>query len=245
MADAVINHRLDLMIRFIDTTTGTAISERTVKLKKNGQDMHMISKGGGIYICINQERENFLLHINIYGYEEKTILIDYSLLDAQMPIRDIYMIPKENNPRTTVLSLNGIRKGISDIQAVNISSSNVFIQEYDERKRIISLFNPHKLKMQHVFYGIVHNEKEDYEIIQLDKRISYTSVKINPGLQKPFQMNDPVERIIFGSVTENGEYLLRVQDNSNNLIYLVKYTIDGVSKCMKVDFHNLKEVNLI
>lgn len=244
MADAVINHRLDLAIRLIDTTTGTAISERNVQFQRDGQVMYMVFKGGGTYICINETRDNFSLQITIYGYEESIVAIDYSKLDEHMPLKDVYMIPKENNPGTTVLSLQGVRKGISDIQGVNVSSTFVFLQEYDERKRILSLFNPHHIDMDHVYYGVVHGEKEDYENIQVVKMKSDSSIKINPGLQEEFKMNDPVQRVIFGTTREDGSYLLRVPDNAQQAIYLVKYTVDGMSHYKKVDFRNQKEVQL-
>ncbi|MDD2973425.1 MAG: hypothetical protein PHE02_15000 [Lachnospiraceae bacterium] len=244
MADAVINHRLDLALRFIDTTTGTTISEANMRLQKNGHEIHMITKGGGIYLCINVERDNFSLNINIYGYEEKEVFIDYSVLDQQMPLKDIYLIPRENNPRATILSISGIRKGISDIQAVNARSAFVFLQEYDERKRILSLFNPHHVDLDHVYYGVVHDEKEDYEAIQVSKLISDSSIKVKEGLQEPFQMNAPVQRIVFGSTKPDGSYLLRVQEDAMQVIYLLRYTVDGAVHFKKVDFHDLKDVKL-
>lgn len=244
MADVNIRYQLDLLLRLLDATTGTEIQERDVRFQQKGQAVHMISKGGGIYLCINRKRENFFLQVNIYGYEEKTILINFALLDESIPLMDIYMIPKETISGIAVLTFQGMLQGISEIQAVSYGSSHVFIQEYDERKKIVSLFNPHKLELEHTDYGIIHGEQEDYENIQIEKHISSIAIKITEGLKEEFQVNSPIERVIFGSVDLDGNYLLRVRDEGSKLLYLVKYKVNGEFRCQKIDFHNLEQVQL-
>ena len=48
-------------------------------------------------------------------------------------------------------------------------------------------------------------------------------------------------RVVFGSVREDGEYMLKVRDSGQSLRYLVRYELEDEVRFSEVDFKALKE----
>ena len=93
MSVCVITHRLNLVLRFIDTTTGRPISGSELMLSTGGKMLHPIEKAQGTFIFINLEKNDFDLSINSYKeteYEEvkyenpKAILIKIQKIEEEI-----------------------------------------------------------------------------------------------------------------------------------------------------------------
>ena len=63
-------------------------------------------------------------------------------------------------------------------------------------------------------------------------------------LQEEFAVNAPICRRLFGRVSGDGSFLLRVRDDGKRQTYLVKYVVNGETRYKSVDFHNLEGVTL-
>lgn len=245
MDASVISYRLSLLLRMIDTTNGAEIEERNVRILRDGQVMHPISKGNGIYVFLNMEREDCDLDIQIFGYDACHVSIRYENLDSQMPIKEVFLIPSENTRKgQPVITFSGNLPGMESIQAVKLGTTSCCISEFDERRRIIKLFRAYRSGMNDIYYGLIHPGRQTYEPFTIEKTISDTSVKISQPLKMPFSVNSPISRIIFGRVTEKGGYCLRVRDDTESLMYLVRYVTAGEERFKTVDFRHLEEVIL-
>lgn len=245
MDASVISYRLSLLLRMIDTTNGAEVEERNVRILRDGQVMHPVSRGNGIYVFLNMEREDCDLDIQIFGYDSSHVQIQYEDLDSQMPIKEVFLIPSENTKKgQPVITLSGNLPGMESIQAVKLGTTSCCISEFDERKRIIKLFRAYGSGMNDIYYGLIHPGRQTYEPIMIEKMISETSVKISQSLKTPFSVNSPISRIIFGSVTKEGGYCLRVRDDTESLMYLVRYVAAGEARFKTVDFRHLEEVVL-
>uniref|UniRef100_UPI0040567171 hypothetical protein n=1 Tax=Agathobacter sp. TaxID=2021311 RepID=UPI0040567171 len=245
MKASVIRCTLDLLIRLIDTTTGAEVEERKVLFHKDGQRVYPVSRGSGNYVFLNSGRENCELEITVSGYETGKAAICYEQLDRQMPIQEVFLIPSEDIPGgQPVVTFSGRLSGIEEVQAVSLRTSDCSVHEFDERKRIIKLFKNKKPEMDDIYYGLIHPEQKTYEPFTVVKVLSENSVKISQPLQEPFSVNSPVARVVFGNVTPEGDYCIRVRDDSESLVYLIRYVKEGNVKFKVVDFHHLEEANL-
>lgn len=99
MEASVIQHRLDLVIRLIDTTNGYVVEERNVRFWKNKEEVRPIPRGSGNYIFVNCGREDCDLEIKAYGYDKSKVSIRYEELDRQIPMKEVYLIPSENTTK--------------------------------------------------------------------------------------------------------------------------------------------------
>lgn len=241
MQSIVIRHKLDLVIMLIDTTTGTEIQERKVRFKKGADYVNPFSRGDGSYVFINSGREDFDLQVEVYGYEKMTVPVRYEELNEKTPVKEVFLIPSENNRAgERVLTYSGNLSGLQAVDAVLLGQARVYIKEFDTRKRIMTLFRQGSLSLENGPHGIIHMEGEEgsFEAFEVEKMISSVSVKIKEPLERPFSGNDPINRIIFGKVTPEGNYFIRVRDNANELKGIVRYTFEDDTKFQIVDFHH-------
>lgn len=239
METSRIRFRLDLLIRLLDTTTGAVVQERNVRFFKQNEVVYPLARGGGNYVFLNSPREDCELEVRVYGYDPSRIQIQYDKLDAQMPIQEVFLIPSENTSRgQPVHTFSGILPGMVSIQAVNVYVTCCCISSFEERKRIMKLFGTHGLGMDGIHYGLIHLDRQSYEPFTIVKEITKDAVKIEHPLKEPFSVNAPISRIVFGRVTPQGEYCIRVRDDGERLIYLVRYVVGEEERFQMVDFRH-------
>ena len=74
---SVFGSKLDQLIRLFDTTTGADIDERNVVFKRDGMPVRPEPRDTGTYIFINTGREDFLMRIEVFGYEVYETRVSY------------------------------------------------------------------------------------------------------------------------------------------------------------------------
>ena len=228
---AVINHKLDLVVRLFDASTGRPVDEKNCSFKRNDVPFRLTEKGGGVFFLINAGRENFELSLDIYGFEAKRILIDYGELDERLPEKLVWLLPKN------ALSLEGTLKGITSLCAVRLVTPGCFVNSYDARKNVVTLFNPHKLVMAYHEYGILDSERKFFEPIFLKNEDGIETVTPAAPLKRTPGCNDPIEKIIQGDVSEDGRYVLRVRDDADRIELLVRFVAEGREYFQILEMH--------
>lgn len=240
-ACAAIRHRLDLALRLIDTVDGRTIENTKANFYTASPGVRAIPKNGGIYLFLNIEREAFEMEIHVYGYEKKRVFIDFLTEEEKVPIRDIYLLPLDTSIGDDILTLRGNLSGIEEIEAVSLSNTNCCIKEFDARKKIMSVLNQRNVRFHHKHYGLVNREKTAYEHFEVEKEISHQEIKCKNKLEKEYFINQPISRVIFGQINEEGDYILKVA-NEENALYLIRYVLAKETFYQRVDFH---ENNLV
>ena len=235
---AEIRHKLSFAVMLIDTTSGRGIDEKNVQFYKNDEEFKMGGKNNGVYLAINIEPVNFNLRINIQGYEEKELYVDFDELNEKMPLVELYMIPKD------AVSLKGRLKGITELQAASEDESSVFLSGYDEKKKVVRLFNPHSVKLMESQYAVIHRDKGDFEIFKPVKEGGMDTVPVKDSLKEPFKVNDPISRLVHGDVGKDGSYLLKVRDLKTEKNFIVRFVVNGKTYFQRVDFNDPGELKL-
>lgn len=77
---------MDLVVSLFDKKTQRPITEKNVHFKRGNKTIRLMDKGGGNYIAMNDVRENFMLQIQVFGYEGQEVWIDYNQLSERMPL---------------------------------------------------------------------------------------------------------------------------------------------------------------
>ena len=93
-----------------------------------------------------------------------------------------------------------------------------------------------RVHMEDIHYGLLSPDGKCYERIEVTESVSSQTVKLGHPLRAAPAANQPVMRIIFGQVREDGSYLLRVRDDSASAQYLVRCILDGEERFQRVDF---------
>ena len=88
------------------------------------------------------------------------------------------------------------------------------------------------------YYGLLKEDGTGYEKIEVETSVSLQSVRLKEAIEEEQVSNLPVMRIIFGRVSEDGEYVLKVRDSGGNLTYLVRYEVGDEVRFQEIDFNS-------
>lgn len=245
MSRISFSYKVDLVIQLLDATTGGSVDSAGIFFSKNGEPFMINNRGGGNFVAINVGREDFTLGIKASGYEDLDILINYENLDEKLPIQVAFLIPKENiGSGEPVLSLTGTLSGIESIDGVCVNRPYCSISDFDERKRIMTVFRPGGiLNMDDLYYGLIKPDFSGFELIEVLKKTDESKVLLKSGLEDSFTVNSPIARVIQGKVEED-RYCFRVRDDATNLNYLIRYKVKGEYHFKLIDFHEQSELSL-
>lgn len=232
----MIHHRLDLALRLINTVTGKVVEERNTQFLTSATGLKAIPRGGGLYLFLNMDKLDFDIEVLVYGFESQKIRIQFSELEKEkgLPIREIYLIPLDNPIKDDILTLRGNLSGIEEIEAVSLTDANCCIKEFDARKRIMTILNQRNLRFHHIHYGLINREKTAFEHFEVEKELSIEQIKCKKALEKPYMINQPIVRIVFGQVKEYGDYVLKLA-KEEQAQYLIRYVVNGEEFFQRVD----------
>lgn len=238
-----VKHRLDLVIRLVDTTTGKHISGQSVRFRKNDKDVYFVNKGSGTYILMNSDRSDAQYEVFAEGYEPGTVSVAYGESRKQYQTAEVNLIPTVGKYSfTELLTMEGALDGIEDLEAIDITRSDRKMLSFDKKKRIITYYGGTDLLESE--YALFHPETCDFEVFQVRKVIDKASAVIKKPLEMPYTVKDSIVRIVKGKVLPNNRYLLRVQNDGQEVKYLVRYVVNGIVHFKQVDFRNEEERKL-
>ncbi|MBQ1880235.1 MAG: hypothetical protein II156_01220 [Lachnospiraceae bacterium] len=239
MAASVFGAKLDLLVRLFDTTTGAQVTERNVVFKRDGIPVRPELRDPGTYVFINTGREDFLMRTEVYGYEVYETRVRYEELDVKIPECDVFLMPSENISRgEKVLSFSGTLPFLKSIEAVCLTRPVCYAKEYNAKTMDLTVFvsSGGRVSMSDRYYGMLRADKNGYEKIEVEKNVSIQSVRLAKPVEEEQIANLPVMRVIFGSVSEDGEYLIRVRDSGEGLRYMLRYEVGDEVRFMETDF---------
>lgn len=243
MGASVFGSKLDLLVRLYDTTTGAPVDERNVLFTRNEEPVRPESRGDGMYVFINTGREDFLMQITVFGYEDCSVQVTYEELDDRIPSCDVFLIPSENVHRgENVLSFSGTLPFLEAIEAVKLSRPVCMVKEYDKKHSLLTVYggNGSRIRLESVWYALLKADKTGYEKIEVTGSTAAQAIKIKGGIAEETVTNLPVFRIITGRVRDGGDFLLRVRDDGEDAVYLVRYIVNGEERFQTVDMKDVE-----
>jgi hypothetical protein len=221
MPAAIIQYTLDLVLRLVDTTSGSLVAAQNLAAESGGKPLSFTHTEDGQLLFVNIGREDFSLTVRAKGYEEKIIDVRFGDLDKNPPALEIQMIPDESYRRNFQLkTISGTLRGITEVDAVKLGTHSCFAVEQDTRKRLLTISNPYKLSLENVYYAALATDETSFEPFTVKKQNSDTVLKLEKALQKPFD-HAPVVRRVFGRL-RGDDYLLRVRDDYSDARWLLR-----------------------
>lgn len=241
MEASVIHARLGLLIRLVDTSTGAAVEEREIQFLADGERVRPAPRGNGCFVFINTERTDFRLTVQVVGFESYSTDVRFEELDDRIPTCDIFLIPSERNAKgESVIGIFGNLPLLEALEAVDVNRPLCRFSDFTEKTRKMTVIKQagRVLDMDYGHYGLLAADGKSYEKIVVSGMDRNQALILKEPLAQPFTVNAPISRVVFGSVNDNGDYLLRVRDDSTNLRYLVRYIVSGEVRFQEVDFHD-------
>lgn len=231
----IIRHRAGLVLRLLDTATGQEIYESETKFSRNGERIRPMLRSDGRLVFLNFPLEECELTVEIAHYLPATVTLRVKQLEQRPPLVQLQLVPDGSFPNR-YHTFSGKYPGIEQIDAVRLSDNACLIREFDERRRIMTLFNPHHLALDRIYYAVVNPDVCTYEPVEITEQNSDIKFRIDRKLQGQIRSHFPVARRVFGTVRQNGEYLLRVPADSSVPQWLVRWRCGGTDRFHTVDF---------
>lgn len=243
MMPNLITHRLDLLLRLLDTSTGNDVSISEVSLFREGKPLHAVEKEKGYMIFPDLGRENFTLELRSRLFEPVLVPVRFEELDEKTPTLELQLIPSETSVvPSRPLSLSGKLPGISELTAVRAGDASCLIREFDPRKKLMTVFNPHVLELGRTHYALVNPETGQYERFSIVKRVDDKTLKLDRPIQSEFGSNWPISPVVFGRTDQEGNYLLRVRDDAAKPKWLIRYLLGDEEHFCCVDMSSQHEL---
>lgn len=239
MAEAAISWSVTLVVNLVDASDGKSIQGSDVRFFRNGEMIRLMNKGEAGFVLFNEAKENFSLKVSVRNFDETEMNIDFEKLDKNPPKVTIFLLPSiSQDVGNNVISFTGILPGIEAIEAVTTGPAYCFAKEFNEKKKTLTLWNPHRLNLRDEYYGIRGKEGKDYVPVRILKNLRDESVVIDRSIDMTQLDNGPISRIIFGKTRPDGTYILRVRDNGSSQKYIVRYVVNGEERFAVADFND-------
>ncbi len=223
MSISVIRARLDLLVSLLDTTTGQPVNTLDVRIYRNGELTRPASRGGGNYVFINTDREDFLMRVEVRGYEVCELPIKYAELDERVPQCLLFLMPSESKKSgMPVMDYSGEDPTITAIEAINIDTTNISFASFTKRDNSMDFFSQARtsLTFDNQYYAILKPDRKGYVKVRITEVLSTQKVRLEDAPPEGLDKNAPIARIIFGQV-KDGHYIIRVRAGRPNDRYII------------------------
>jgi hypothetical protein len=232
---SVFTYRLAFALRLVDTTSGRPVNSGGVQVFMDGAPAHFQPKGG-VLVFQDLKKRTFRLRVTSGGYEPMETEVELDALDAKLPLLEAYLIPNANFPGVEFLTLAGTLPGIGSLSAVRAGDNACLIREFEPRKRMAKLFNPHHLAMDRVRYALMDPDKGCYEPFNIVRVVDDQTIRVDRVLETAFKNYFPVTPLVLGRTDPDGSYCLRVRDDATAAKWLVRWEEQEQAHFRMVDF---------
>lgn len=241
----VFTHRLDMALRLVDTTSGWNISGHKISVFADGEQVRFSEKGDHMLIFQNLGKRAFHMKITSPDYEPVEREVDLDTMSSGVPLLEVHLIPGRNFPGgTEFLEMEGLLPGIRELSAVRLGDNACLIREFDSRRRMVTVFNPHRLALDRVQYAVVDPDRGMFEPFQIQRQVNDQTLKIDRLLEMPFKNYFPITPEVFGVTRPDGSYCLRLRDDAKDARWLIRWVTDGDPQFRMVDFRKTERLKL-
>ena len=239
----VITARLTLAVRLVDTTTGRELSENDVRFYIGKDLVHPMKKGSGTYVFVNMGREDFLMRICAYGFDDYELDVKYETLDPRLPMIDVFLMPSEKNRvGGTVLQINGTLQKLEYLEAIDLNHTIGAFQSVVTKKgvtkmTVLPMTTGGGVALDTIEYAILSKDQQRYEVFTVNEQDTSSSVILKSALKFEHELNDRIFRIVYGRAGPKGAFVLKVRDESSTLNYLLHFKAGDTEYLRPIDFH--------
>lgn len=238
----VFTHKLDLALRPVDTTSGLPVHDRDLAVYLNGDRVRGEPKGG-LLIFQNLPCRRFRLELRSPQYEAEEREVDLDAMPSGLPLLELHLIPSAGYAGgAEFLTIEGVRPGVSALSAVRAGDNACMIREFDPRKRLMKLFNPHHLSLDRLFYALVDPDNGSYELFRILKMTDDQTAKTDRVIETEFRNYFPITPVVLGKCDPDGRCCLRVRDNGGEANWIVRWEENGTAHFRTMDLRRETEL---
>ena len=237
----VISAKLTLAVRLLDTTTGREVTEPGVRFTIDGNNFIPMKKGDAVYAFVNIGKDDFLMQIDVNGYDAMEINVSKERLDQKLPMLDIFLMPSEKNRAYgEVLKVYGTLSKLEYIEAINLNRPICLFHSIQSRKEVhkmslMPMTAGGGVSLDYLDYAIASEDNSYFDTFRVKEQENTTTVVVDKPLSNEHKLNDRIFRIIYGRAAPDGEFILKARDDASSLPYLLHFAVDGQEYFRAID----------
>ncbi len=234
---AIIRHRAGLIVRLIDTATGQEISQVGTRFWRDNIPISPVRQAEGKFVFLDFPAQDCTFSVKAERFLRQDVSLSRQFLHKQMPLVEVHLVPDESYASCRSCdTIQGTESGIEQIDAVRLTDTACLIQNFDDKRSIITLFNPHHLTLDRTYYAVVNPDVCRYEPIEITEQCNGQKFRIAAPLRQSFGNYFPVARRVQGTAQPSGRYEMRLPNNASDRKWLVRWRKDGKDYFQTVDF---------
>lgn len=243
MANATFTHSLSLVLRLLDTTTGLPVSFSDITLE--GSRERPREADIGTLLFIDLPHEDFSLRLHSRRFEDCEIAVRFGELDEKLPLLDVPLVPRAGlYGGEPLLTLEGVCPGITELCAARPGDTSCLFREFEERKRLLTVFNPHLLSLDRPRYALIDVENARCETVRILRRVDDSTLKLDRPLMGSYGNYSPLTAVVEGLVRPDGSYIIRFRDDGSDAKWLLRYVVNGEERFKTADLRSADELVL-
>jgi hypothetical protein len=94
-----------------------------------------------------------------------------------------------------------------------------------------------RIELESMKYALLSETKERYEVFEVLEKETQTCVTIRSPMTSEHKANELIFRIIYGRAGPEGDFSLKVRDDSTNSNYLIHFSTKDGEYFRPLDFH--------
>lgn len=227
-------HRADCVLRCVDAASGRPLDPGRVQLAAGGKTLHPMRKPEGFLVLMNLPRVPFTVEITAEGYEPEALPITFDEDGGAPVILDVHLLPVPGLDGDGYRVLAGSEKDLEAVDAVLVGENACLAREFEKRRSLLKVFNPHRLQMDMRYYAIVDPDSATYEALEITRRLSDEEFIVTPPVQRPISPHFPLTRRVLARLDAGGGYRLVLRRSAGRR-WLVRYRAGGQERFEAVD----------
>lgn len=243
MAVLSITHSLSLALRLLDTTTGLSVPFSDITLPDSR--VRPREADTGTLLFIDLPREDFTLRLCSRRYEDCEIAVRYAELDEKLPMLDVPLVPRSGlYGGEPLLTVEGVCPGLTELCAARPGDTSCLYREFEPRKRLLTVFNPHLLILDRPRYALVDVENGRCEPVRILKRVDDATLKLDHAITGTYGNYSPLTAVVEGLVRPDGSYTIRFRDDGSDAKWLLRCVVNGEERFKTADIRSADPIVL-
>lgn len=240
--DARIQCKAFVAFQVVDSSTGRAVSSGKVNLLSGGKPLPLLRKNGGMCVVLESAELPPTVTAEVLGFEPMDIPLTATTRWNRPTI--LHLVPQDSRYQR-YYTLKGQLDGLTELSCLDSSGNYMGFKALDKKREKLTVFNRYNKAIDRTHYGIIASDGQSFSPFTAYPTRSAEELQIEDlDPQVSPQVNDTIAPVIYGMVSPDGTYLLRVSQDTTSAPYLVRFVINGIPQFKILDFRSQENTTL-
>jgi hypothetical protein len=140
-------------------------------LTRDGSHENFRVSPEGFALFVDAGREDFLLGVDVSGYEHEDVRVEYAALDEKLPYLEVFLVPQDVFGENYV-TIDGGAPDLVAVDAARAEAAAWTVSGFDGKKRLLTVQSAYGKGPDGRHYAIIANDGTGYTPVEIHGRES-------------------------------------------------------------------------